>query len=79
MISQAQTEVRSTDELLRPGNPSIDEKSLRSWMSDGRFADYRVMLDKLIRFQPHVLTENEERIMRSMAKSVPYRGIRSAR
>jgi len=63
MISQAQTEFAAQTSYFDPEIQSIDEKSLRSWMSDGRFADYRVMLDKLIRFKPHVLTENEERIM----------------
>jgi oligoendopeptidase F len=74
MISQAQTEFAAQMSYFDPEIQAIDDGVLKSWMKDGRFADYRVMLGKLVRFKPHVLTENEERIMalQSEVGSVPH-------
>lgn len=74
MISQAQTEFAAQMSYFDPELQAIDDDTLRLWLKDDRFADYRVMLDKLVRFKPHVLTENEERIMalQSEVGSVPH-------
>lgn len=74
LISQAQTEFSAQLSYFDPEVQAIDDATLGNWLSDDRFADYRVMLGKLVRFKPHVLTENEERIMalQSEVGSVPH-------
>lgn len=74
MISQAQTEFAALLSYFDPEIQAIDDATLREWLADDRFTDYRVMLDKLVRFKPHVLTENEERIMalQSEVGSAPH-------
>ncbi len=74
MISQAQTDFAAQMSYFDPEIQAIDDESLKAWLKDDRFSDYRAMLGKLVRFKPHVLTENEEKIMalQSEVGSVPH-------
>lgn len=74
MISQSQTEFAAQTSYFDPEIQAIDDNALKTWIMDDRFSNYRVMLGKLTRFKPHVLTENEERIMalQSEVGSVPH-------
>ena len=63
MASQAQTAFAAAISYVDPEIQAIDETQLRQWIAQPDFSDYRVMIEKLIRFKPHVLSENEERIL----------------
>ncbi|PKL12268.1 MAG: oligoendopeptidase F [Spirochaetae bacterium HGW-Spirochaetae-8] len=63
MASQVQTTFAAAISFVDPEIQSIDESLLRRWIAQPEFADFQVMIEKLIRFKPHVLLENEERIL----------------
>ena len=41
----------------------IPEASLEAWMAEPRYDEYRIFLQKLIRYKPHILSEAEERLL----------------
>ncbi len=74
LISQASTDFAANLSFFDPEIQAIDEQHLSNWLAEERFSDYRVMISKLLRFKPHILTSNEERIMamQSEVASVPH-------
>ena len=49
--------------FFEPEILAIDEKKLKEMLSEDRFEEYRIFIEKVIRFKPHTLTKNEERIL----------------
>ena len=54
---------------LVPEIQRIPEASLGTWMAEERFDDYRIFLNKLIRYKPHILSEAEERLLALQAEA----------
>ncbi len=46
-----------------PAIQALDEDELRGYARTGKFAEYRIWLEKLLRMKPYVLSEKEERIL----------------
>lgn len=49
--------------FLEPELQSIEEKTLREWISKPEFADYKIFVEKLLWVKPYILSEKEERIL----------------
>lgn len=48
---------------MRPELLSVDEKSMAEFLSDPAVEPYRLQLERLVRYRPHTLTNNEERLL----------------
>lgn len=48
---------------LTPELQRVPDASIKSWMAQERFAEFRVFLHKILRYKPHVLSEGEERLL----------------
>lgn len=53
---------------LTPAIQALPDSFMKACLSDGRFADYRVFLEKLLRFKPYILSEKEERLLALQAE-----------
>ena len=53
---------------LSPAIQALDEAFMQACLADPEFAAYRVFLEKLRRFKPHVLSEAEERLLALQAE-----------
>jgi len=49
--------------FIRPEIMAIDTTTLARWMDEPAIAPYRLMLERLVRTRPHVLSEKEERLL----------------
>ncbi len=49
--------------FIRPEIMAIDPATLTRWMDEPTLAPYRLMLERLVRTRPHVLSEREERLL----------------
>lgn len=63
MAMQLLTMLRAAVSFFDPEVQAIDEAKVRSWIQKPEFADYKVAIEKLLRFKPHTLSEPEEKIM----------------
>ncbi|NLA91950.1 MAG: oligoendopeptidase F family protein, partial [Spirochaetales bacterium] len=57
------TNFTSQTSFLNPEILSIDEDLINSWLGKEEFKDYRVMVKKMLRYKPHILTADEEKIL----------------
>jgi oligoendopeptidase F len=48
---------------MRPELLRIAESKMAEFMSDAAVAPYRLQLERLVRYRPHTLTDNEERLL----------------
>lgn len=48
---------------MRPELLAVDEETMAAFMSDEAVAPYRLQLERLVRYRPHTLTDNEERLL----------------
>ena len=48
---------------IRPEIMAIPEATLAAWMKLSVLADYRLLLERLVRTRPHVLSEREEKLL----------------
>lgn len=48
---------------LTPELQRVPDASIKAWMAEDRFAEFRVFLYKILRYKPHVLSEGEERLL----------------
>lgn len=48
---------------LRPELLALPEATLKAYLQSSALADYRIMLERVIRYKPHVLSTNEERLL----------------
>lgn len=68
-FTQLETERDAVNAFLRPEIQNIPSDALQAWLQRDDFADFRVFLNKLLRFKPHILSEAEERILALQAES----------
>ena len=54
---------------LAPAIQALPEDIMGSCLVEPEFADYTVYLSKLLRFRPHILSENEERLLALQAEA----------
>lgn len=71
MMAQAQAQT-----ALAWSNPEIQavpDDVMRGFLEDERLADYRILLRRILRWKPHILSEKEERIiaLQSEADQIP--------
>ncbi|MCR4579393.1 MAG: oligoendopeptidase F [Treponema sp.] len=59
----AYTKASADLSFFDPELQTIDEKELRSWISEADFADYKVYIEKLLYKKQYILSEKEERLM----------------
>jgi len=52
-----------------PEIQAIPEEAMNRFLADGALAEYRVMLEKILRFRPHVLSEAEEKLLAMQAEA----------
>ena len=48
---------------MRPEMLAIPEDKMLTLIADEKLADYRLQLERLLRYRPHTLTDNEERLL----------------
>jgi len=48
---------------MTPELQNVPEASMKAWMAEERYAEYRVFLSKILRYKPHILSEGEERLL----------------
>ena len=53
----------SKTSFIEPEIMAIDEPTLQSWLALAEFDDYRVMIQKMLRFKAHTLDQEQEKIM----------------
>jgi oligoendopeptidase F len=49
--------------FIRPELLSLPDEKLRAYIHSPALADYKVILERLLRFKPHTLSEKEERLL----------------
>lgn len=54
---------------LPPAIQTLPDAFMAACFADRTFADYKVFLEKLIRFKPHILSEKEERLLALQAET----------
>ena len=63
LANQLATRYAAATSFIEPEILAIDRQTVDSWLTRTEFADHRVMLEKMLRFKPHVLSAGEEKIM----------------
>ncbi len=63
LAAQLMTEFSAQTSFIEPEILAIEESKIRIWLQQPEFADYRIMMEKMLRFKPHILSSEEERIM----------------
>jgi oligoendopeptidase F len=48
---------------VEPEIQAVDDQKMAAYLKHPRIADYRIYLERLLRFKPHTLSEKEERII----------------
>ncbi len=61
--TRIETQADSAFSFFRPELLSIDNKKMEGFLKDNTLSHYRILLNKMLRFKPHVLTEKEETIL----------------
>ncbi len=68
-VTMAITQADSAASFFFPELMAIADGTIRAWMQDASFDDYRVYLTKRLRMKPHILSEQEERLIALQAES----------
>ncbi|MCZ2342266.1 MAG: oligoendopeptidase F [Bacteroidales bacterium] len=55
--------------FLRPELLAIPDDRMQAFMADPVLADYRLVLERLLRYKPHTLSESEERLLAMQIES----------
>ncbi len=63
LATQLFTTYTSQTSFLNPEILSINEDVIYGWLEREEFKDYRVMIKKMLRYKPHILTADEEKIL----------------
>ena len=63
LTMQLLTNFSSATSFLNPEILSIEEETIKEWLKREDFANYKVMVNKMLRYKPHVLSASEERII----------------
>jgi oligoendopeptidase F len=53
---------------IRPEIMDIPDASMREYLASARLADYRVLLEQLLRYKPHTLSKSEEKLLAMQAE-----------
>ncbi|MCP5453778.1 MAG: oligoendopeptidase F [Spirochaetaceae bacterium] len=48
---------------MTPELQRVPDASMKAWMAEERYAEFRVYLSKILRYKPHVLSADEERLL----------------
>ena len=59
----AYTQMTSSLSFFEPEIQGLDEAALHEWILRPEFANYKIYIEKLLRFKPYILSEKEERIL----------------
>jgi len=54
---------------LKPEIQSLPDEQLKSYLNDPLLAEFRIPLERMIRFKPHILSEGEENLLALQAES----------
>ena len=65
----AATKVAAESSWQTPEIQAIDSGVMEVFLADESLADYKIMLSKILRFKPHVLSESEERLLAMQAEA----------
>jgi oligoendopeptidase F len=63
LVMQTETEFSAAISYIDPEIQAIPDEVVSSYLLDSRISKYRIMLEKILRFKPHVLTASEERLL----------------
>lgn len=63
LAHQLMTRFSAATSFIEPEILAIDTSTINAWIEQPEFADHRIMVKKMLRFKPHVLSPEEERIM----------------
>lgn len=63
MATTLLTDVSAAMSFIEPEILSIDENTITSWLLDPSFKDHKVMVMKMLRYKPHVLSSEMEHLM----------------
>ncbi len=55
--------------FMRPEIQSLSDQTIDSYMKDPVLAEFRISLERLIRYKPHILSEKEETLLAMQAES----------
>ncbi|MCL2214554.1 MAG: oligoendopeptidase F [Treponema sp.] len=62
-ITMAGAKAQAAAAWDRPEILAIPDKSMNSFLADDRFREYRIYLQKIVRYRPHILSDMEEKII----------------
>jgi oligoendopeptidase F len=65
----AATRAAAASSWKAPEIQSIPEEAMNRFLADETLAEYRIMLEKILRFKPHVLSESEEKLLAMQAEA----------
>lgn len=60
---QVAARLSSAASFFSPELHQIPEETLEAWLADPRLADYRITLRKILRYRPHTLSPQEEKLL----------------
>ena len=60
---QIETEFSAAVSYIDPEIQAIPDEVISSYLLDSRISEYRIMLEKILRLKPHVLSASEERLL----------------
>ena len=63
------TQVAAASSWQVPEIQAIDAARMEGFLADEKLADYVIMLNKILRFKPHILSEEEERLLAMQAEA----------
>ncbi len=63
------TKAAAESSWLTPEIQSIDEKTMAGFLADEALSEYGIMLRKILRYRPHILSEKEEKLLAMQAEA----------
>jgi oligoendopeptidase F len=66
---QIASKAEAASSFMAPEIQTIPDTAIRQWMKSDEFADYRIYLERLLRFKPHILSDKEERLLAMQSES----------
>ena len=62
-VMMAYTQYQAEKSFFEPELMSIEDSTIRQWIEDSSFADYKIYVEKLLHGKEHTLSEKEERLL----------------
>ncbi|AHC15862.1 oligoendopeptidase F [Salinispira pacifica] len=66
---QLESKVSASMSFMTPEIQEIPDSTMKEWLNRDDFTEYRIYLEKLLRFKPHVLSPAEEKLMAMQSES----------